>query len=297
MDYAKMHNWDDFRYFRAVAITGSYSKAAKSLFVNHSTVSRRIQALEQAHGVKLFERTQQGYQLTQAGASIYDLVEKLHDDSQKASRVLQGQDARLEGNITLTMPHDIFELFLAKPLNVFYQENSKIKFDLLVSKGLRNMANREADLAVRITASPPDYLIGSEITTLQHGVYQHDSLVEKKITPLVVWSGTHEVPEWATKHFSHPEIVLKVDDLCAMYQAVKAGFGIARMPCFLPDSMNESEVKRLSIPMPRSNWGVWVLSHEDLRNSAKINSCRAFLKETLTKNINYFDGSMSNIKE
>ena len=57
-----MHNWDDFRYFGAVAETGSFSQAAKKLMVNQSTVSRRIQALEQAHGVRLFERTQTGYQ-------------------------------------------------------------------------------------------------------------------------------------------------------------------------------------------------------------------------------------------
>lgn len=288
-----MHNWDDFRYFRAVAISGSYSQAAKDLVVNHSTVSRRIQALENSHGVKLFERTQKGYQLTQAGASIYDIVEKLHDDSQKASRILQGQDARLEGNITLTMPHDVFELILAMPLNEYYQQNPAIKFNLLVSNGLRNMANREADLAVRITPSPPDYLIGSQITTLQHGFYQRTDLAVKNHTPIVVWNGHTEMPDWAIEHFPNPEIVLKVDDLFAMYEAVKAGFGIARMPCFLPDFLNSEQVDRLPIFIPRSNWGVWVLSHEDLRNSAKINSCRAFLKETLNENIKYFDGSMS----
>lgn len=286
-----MHNWDDFRFFWAVANTGSYSQAAKQLHVNHSTVSRRIMALEEYHGVKLFERNQQGYRLTEAGSSIYDIVETLQSDSQKASRILQGQDARLEGNINLTMPHDIFELLLAKPLNDFYQKHPAIKFNLLVTNGLRNMANREADLAVRVTPSPPEYLVGSRITTLQHALYQPKNLKADVYTPIVVWSGITDMPEWAIEHCKNPEIVLKVDDLFSMHQAVKAGFGVARMPCFLPDFVNDSNVEKLPIKLPRSNWGIWVLSHEDLRNSAKINSCRKFLKDTLKLYIPYFQGN------
>ncbi|MEW6991149.1 LysR family transcriptional regulator [Colwelliaceae bacterium 6441] len=293
MSHAKMHNWDDFRYFWAVANSGSYSQAAKQLKVNHSTVSRRIQTLEQSHGVKLFERTQQGYQLTQAGASIYEIVEKLHNDSLKASRVLQGQDARLEGNINITMPHDVFEFLLAKPLKEFSQQHPAISLNLMVSNGLRNMANREADIAVRITPSPPDYLIGTQVTQLQHGLYQCKNLPVTEHTPIVVWSGINEMPTWATEHFENPKLVLKIDDLFSMYQAVKAGFGIARMPCFLPDIIGDIAVQRLPILLPRSDWGVWILHHEDLRQSAKINHCKNFLKDSIIQNISYFSGENS----
>ncbi len=286
-----MHNWDDFRYFGAVAETGSFSQAAKKLMVNHSTVSRRIQALEQAHGVRLFERTQTGYQLTEAGTSIYEIVENLQQETHKASRILQGQDARLEGMINLTMPNDLFMFLLAKPLKQFQQLHPGITFNLMVSKGLRNMANREADIAIRITATPPEYLIGSKISNLQHGLYRNPTMSIGDYTPIVVWGAEIVMPTWATDHFENPKVVLRVDDLYSMHQAVKAGFGIARMPCFVADVVSDPEVERMDIFVEQSNWGVWILHHEDLRNSAKINQCRRFLKTVLTENKSLFLGT------
>ncbi|WP_232824826.1 LysR family transcriptional regulator [Algibacillus agarilyticus] len=300
---AKMHSWDDFKYFLSVVETGSFSAAAKQLSVNHSTVSRRIQVLESSHGVRLLERTQSGYQMTEAGASIFEIAQDLKNSTLKASRILQGRDARLEGEINLTMPHDIFDYLLVSPLREFGILHPNIQFNMLVSKGLRNMANREADLAVRITANPPDYLIGSRLTTLQHAFYTSDAVSLDKKTPLVVWEGQKELPHWASEHFISPYIALRVDDLASMYRAVKAGFGIARMPCFLPDAINLEEqkqsgtqsLKRMNIEIPRSNWGVWLLSHEDLRNSARINACRQFIKKTLVNKIDLFTGKYSEI--
>lgn len=289
-----MHSWDDFRYFLAVANCGSFSEAAKQLKVNHSTVSRRIQALEAKHGVRLFDRTLNGYKMTEAGAAIYEITEQLQASTLKASRILQGQDARLEGDINLTMPHEIFDHLLAKPLHDFHQLNPNIHFNLMVSKGLRNMANMEADLAVRITATPPDYLIGTRVTKMQHGLYQARSLVIKDYTPLVVWAVEQEVPSWAFEYFDNPRVVLQVDDLHSMYQAVKAGFGIARMPCFMPDVLAERDVMRLAINLPLSDWGIWLLHHVDLRNTARINAARAFIKTALEKQLPLFRGELSN---
>lgn len=288
-----MHNWDDFRYFLAVANHGSYSVAARTLGVNHSTVSRRIHLLEERHGVRLFERTTSGYRMTEAGASIYDLVNTIHEHELKASRVLLGQDARLEGNIKLTMPHDLFESCLAEPIQQFCQQHPAIELSLLVSHGLRNLANREADIAVRLTPSPPDYLIGKRITHLQHGVYAPADWVPSHSTPIIVWGREAALPEWATTHFPRPYIALRVDDVASMHRAVQTGFGLARMPCFFPDAVNAADVKRLAIDLPRSDWGVWLLSHVDLRNTARIQTCNSFLADALTQLIPIFEGQCS----
>lgn len=290
-----MHNWDDFRYFTAVADTGSYSQAAILLGVNHSTVSRRIQALESSHGgVRLFERTTTGYRLTEAGESIYDITQNLTQQANTASRILQGQDARLEGTINLTMPNDIFMFLMAEPLARFSQLHPNISFNMLLSKGLRNMANREADLAIRVTATPPDYLIGTKIVHLQHGLYRKKGLVLNDVTPIITWGSEQGVPEWALQHCQNPRVVLKVDDLFAMHQAVKAGLGIARIPCFIADIVQDPHVERLPIHMVQSDFAVWVLHHQDLRKSAKINQCRNYLKQVLIENKSFFLGEHSN---
>ncbi len=279
-----MHNWDDYQYFLAVADQGSFSAAAKQLGVNHSTVSRRIQLMEQEHGVRLFDRTQKGYDMTDAGAAIYDIADEIRSASQRLSRVLMGQDARLAGKISLTMPHEIFQYYMAEPLQRYCDENPAINIDLQVSRGVRNLANREADMAIRLSPSPPDYLIAKPIERMQHGLYANRANAEKfatadasEPTRIIVWSNQQDVPHWAQKYCTNPEIVLRVDDLYSMYNAVKLGYGVARIPCFLPDKIAEPSVQRLPVSLPLSEWSIWLLHHPDLRSTARIQHCKRFL--------------------
>ncbi|MCF2948049.1 LysR family transcriptional regulator [Paraglaciecola aquimarina] len=292
-----MHSWDDFKIFLSVAETGSYSASARKMGVNHSTISRRIQNLESAHGVKLFERTTKGYQLTDAGEAIFDVVLQASEATNQASRMLSGHDDRLEGEIKLTMPHEIFDRFLAKPLAQFCVDYPQIKINLGVKPGLKNIANREADLAVRITPEPPEYLIGRRVTYMQHGLYVNAHWAEKikngaQNVPLVLWPHIKGLPEWSS-HFSNPQVAMYVDDLSSMYEAVRAGMGVARMPCFYPDSVNDASVIRLPIEQDLSNWGIWLLNHVDLRYSARINKCKQLLALHLEKHIPLFLGAFS----
>ena len=288
-----MTNWDDIRYFLAVARCGNLSTAAKQLGVNHSTVSRRIQALEERHGVRLFERLPSGYEMNLAASAIYELALELEAKNQQVFRQLFGQDSRLQGEINLTMPHDIFDYLLCQDLAEFKQHQPDILTNLVVAKGVKNLAAREADIAIRLTAEPPDYLIGKRVANIQHGLY---SLVNRDLSeavPIIVWSGESALPLWALEHYPKAEIAMRVDDLYSMYAAVKAGIGVARMPCYLPDVIADKTVTRLPISLPLSTWGVWVLSHVDLRNTAKVRSCREFLAEKLQARKALFEGEHS----
>jgi len=288
-----MNDWDDIRFFLAVSREGSVSGAAKTLGVNHSTVSRRIQGLESKHGVRLFSRQRDGYEMTEAACAIYEQALAIESTSQQISRTLYGQDARLEGAVNLTMPHDIFECCLAEDLAQFRLEHPGIQLNLSVTKGLRNLASREADLAIRLTPAPPDYLIGRQVAGLQHGLYSGKGVFKDGPIGLVLWSSDDEIPEWAIEHFPQAYAALRVDDLSSMYAAVKAGFGIARMPCYLPDSIAEDSVVRLPIVVPRSDWSVWVLNHVDLRKTARVQRCREFLVQALGRKQSLFEGELT----
>jgi len=289
-----MNDWDDIRFFLAVARCGNVTSAAKVLGVNHSTVSRRIRALEEKHGVRLFERIATGYEMTDAGADIYELALELEQKNSQISRHLFGQDNRLQGKINITMPHDILEFCLMDELASFRDLQPEIQLNLFVAKGLKNMATREADVAIRLTSTPPDYLIGKKVASIQHGIYGHEkfSATTGKL-PIIVWTDEDILPKWAEEHFSQAEIVMQVDDLYSMYCAVKAGIGIARMPCYLPDVIANNQVKRLKINIARSTWGIWVLSHIDLRNTAKVRCCREFLSAKLKQKKALFEGEHS----
>jgi DNA-binding transcriptional LysR family regulator len=288
-----MHSWDDYRYFHAVAHQGSFAAAAQTLGVNHSTVARRIQALETKHGVRLFERVASGYEMTEAGIAVLEVIDEMYDRSQKVSRVLQGKDSRLEGRLNLTMPHDLYECCMAEPLRTFQHQNPDIDIHLSVRYGLRDLANREADIAIRLTANPPDYLIGKCFTQLQHGIYQSDLLEVENATPVIDWADNEETPSWASSHFENPKVVLRVDDLSSMYSAVETGMGIARMPCYYPDALSAKSVKRLDIDLPRSSWGVWLLSHIDLRDTARVSHCKQFLAAEIEQLVPLFQGDNS----
>jgi len=209
---ARMNNWDDIRYFLEVARNGNVTSAARVLGVNHSTVSRRIRALEEKHGVRLFERITSGYEMTSAAATIYETALELEIKNQLISRQLFGQDSRLQGEITLTMPHDILDYCLVNDLTEFRNAHPDIQLNLLVAQGLKNLAAREADIAIRLTPAPPDYLIGNEIAKLQHGIYFNNRVSYSRNTPLVVWSDEKNIPEWAKNNFANAEIALRVDD-------------------------------------------------------------------------------------
>ena len=288
-----MNDWDDIRYFLAVARSGNVTSASKVLEVNHSTVSRRIRALEDKHGVRLFERIPSGYKMTDAAADIFEMALELESKNNQISRQLFGQDNRLQGKINLTMPHDILEFCLVDELAKFHKLHPEIQLNLYVAKGLKNMSTREADVAIRLTNAPPDYLIGKKITSLQHGIYAQESITLTGTIPIIVWSGENELPLWARTHFPEAKIVMQIDDLFSMYCAVKSGMGIARMPCYLPDSINNKGVKRLDITMDSSDWGVWVLSHVDLRNTVRVRCCREFLIEKLLLQKDLFEGHKS----
>lgn len=297
---AKMNNWDDIRFFLALCREGSASGASKVLDVNHSTVTRRIQSLEEKHGVQLFKRQREGFEMTDAAYAIYEQALGIEQQSQQISRTLFGQNTQLEGPINLTMPHDIFEYCLADDLAEFCRQHPAIELNLMVTKGLRNLASQEADLAVRLTSSPPEYLIGQPAVGLQHGIYAANSLDLTKPVGLVIWSSESGIPDWAKIALpdSHQEayIALRVDDLTSMYAAVKAGFGIARMPCYMPDSIS-ANVLRLPVQLPRSSWSVWVLNHVDLRKTVRVQHCRQFLLQALKSKQGLFEGQLSQYKQ
>lgn len=292
-----MNNWDDIRFFLTLCREGSASGAAKMLGVNHSTVTRRISSLEEKHGVQLFKRQREGFEMTEAAYAIYEQAQGIELQSQQISRTLFGQNTELAGPINLTMPHDIFEHCLADDLAEFCRLHPSIELNLMVTKGLKNLASLEADIAVRLTANPPEYLIGQPAVGLQHGIYVGPNWDANSPVGLVLWGNEVEIPGWAAQALGERAfeayVALRVDDLTSMYAAVKAGFGMARMPCYMPESMANSgdeDVKCLNISLPRSDWSVWVLSHVDLRKTVRVQKCRQFLMQALENKRKIFEG-------
>lgn len=281
-----MFNWDDMKYFLYVAQLGSYSLVAKRLGVNHSTVSRRIKAIEADMGVKLFVQTSKGYLLTEDGQEILSHAEMFEETADLISRKVFGKNQTLTGAINITMPQDIYEYFLAEPLSRISINNPKLVLNLSLTNNVQNLAVRESDIAVRLTVNPPEDLIGKEIITLNHAIYVHRDkvLLDGESVGLILLKGELSIPEWAINSFKLCHIAMRVDDLTSMYTAVKMGVGVAFMPCYLPSAINNSEVIQYKKFEPvKLNWSLWVLHHMDVRSSKKVKLLKSTIIKALTE--------------
>jgi DNA-binding transcriptional LysR family regulator len=271
-------NWNDFKFFLAVAREQSLSGAAKVLAVKHTTVARRVQALEQHLGTRLFDRSRTGYRMTQAAENLLDQVQELEERVHQLDRLAAGQDAALAGPLTLTIAHELANRLVVPNIGDFCVAFPHIELQLLLTKSMADLATMEADIAVRMTPSPPEYLIGRELMKIHHGIYGTTEALGYRAGPVnvILFRGEVEPPFWVTEHFKNHKIVLRVDDVGSMAIAVKSGLGIAKMPCFIGDT--EPDLRRLDLDIGVSKWGIWMLSHIDLRDTARVRACKDYLE-------------------
>ncbi len=274
-------SWDDLKFFLALSREGSVSAAGRALGVKHTTVARRIGALEQRLGTRLFDRLPNGYAMTQAAENMFEHALAMEALAETVERQSFGKDAELAGPLKLTVAHDLADRLILPRLRVFTEAYPHIDLQLITTTGLVDLAAREADIALRLTSKPPDYLVGREVMRLRHGVYGTTRTLQNLSEPVnvILFRSETEPPPWVTDNFSNARTVFRVDDVSSMAAATKNHLGLAKMPCYIGDS--DPGLRRLDVPLRPSDWGVWILSHVDLRASARVRVCREFLLETI----------------
>ena len=286
-------NWDDLRFFLALSREGSVSGAGRALGVKHTTVARRIRALEGRLGTRLFDRLPDGYAMTQVAENIFKHALAMEVLSQAVDREAFGRDAELAGPLKLTLGNEVADHVILPKLLIFRKAYPLIDLQLLTTTGLVDLAAREADIAVRLTPKPPDYLVGREVMRLQHGIYGTTRTLRKLSDPdVILFESETEQPPWVTENFPNAQTVLRLDDVTSMVAATRNHIGLSRMPCFIGDST--AGLRRLDVPLKPSDWGVWILSHVDLRATARVRVCREFLLETIEQQRPLIQGEKSN---
>ena len=164
-------DWDDLRYFLAVARARSLTGAAHQLQVSQPTVSRRLAAMEQTLGVKLFERGKDGYDLSAPGAEIYATANQVGEDIAEIERRLVGHDHSPTGLVTVTCTEVMSNLYLAPHFARFVQANPGIDLSINCTFQNLSLSRGEADVAVRHTNRPPDTLIGRRLVKVATAIY------------------------------------------------------------------------------------------------------------------------------
>lgn len=270
-------NWNDLRYLLALAREGTVSGAGRVLSVEHTTVARRISALEKQLGSRLFDRLPNGYVMTPVAEKLYPHAISMEEVIQVADREVFGMDEQLSGNLKLTASYDIFSRLVTPELSKFTHKYPGIVLELLSSSGLANLSGRQADIAVRLSPNPPEYLIGRKVLPLSHGVYASAKYLNKKrnTDTLVLWEHENKTPQWVADHFPKARVAIRANEILSMMESIRNHLGVGRLPCYIGDS--EPTLRRLDLNLKPSTWGIWVLSHVDLRSTARVRVGREFL--------------------
>jgi DNA-binding transcriptional LysR family regulator len=288
-------DWEDYQYFLAVAGGGSVSAAARRLGQSHSTVLRRLDKLEGALDVRLFERFQTGYVLTANGEELQSLLAPVAEGMQDIERKLSGQDAALQGTIRVTTTDTLMTMLLPA-LSEFRQTYPGIQLQVTVNNSFLNLSKRDADVAIRPSNTPPDNLVGRKLGRLRTAPYASDAYLRRR-GPIEGWAdhdwAAHEwvAPDdslahlrqarWLREHVPPERHAISVDSLLGMAAAVEAGLGAGMLLCLLADE--KPGLVRLADPDPALDTDVWILTHPDLRRVNRIRVFTAFLFDALSR--------------
>lgn len=275
-------NWDDLKVLLALSRFGSTRKAAQNMGISNTTVMRRLDALEDALGGKLFDRTPDGFRATALADHMLPVARDVEESLNETQRQVQGMDAELHGTIKVSLPLVPVEPLVAA-LARFATRYPRIELDISASDDPVDLARREADIAVRAIAKnkrPPKDIVGIKLGPIAIGYYVHRELlgdatrglreltyVRNSLNRLAL--GDLVAPEQLELNSRH-----LFDGLMPRLMAVKCQMGVAPLPSF----MTSKEPDIMLLPgVAEAHWGyVWLLHHKDLRQSARI---RALFRE------------------
>jgi len=292
--------WDDFKLVRLIAEAKGLAGAAERLGVNHSTVFRRLGQLEDAIGTKLFERHRTGYALTAAGEEMAALAERMDDDVAGFARKLAGQVLSPAGELRVTTNDTLLTHLLTPLFARFCQQCPDVRLDVVLSNQALNLSKRDADVAIRATDTPPETLVGRRAATLawalygraadfpQPGTLDLPTLFAHAWVALGDNLGAVKAARFVRERVAPERIVYKVNTVLGLTEAVEAGIGIGPLPCFIADA--RAALLRLAPPNSYFSTGLWLLTHPDLRHSARVRVFLDFLAAEITKLRKYLEG-------
>jgi DNA-binding transcriptional LysR family regulator len=270
-------SWDEFRLVKAISDSRSLGGAARRLGLNHSTVFRRLAAIEAAVGARLFERSRAGYEPTEAGSEMVALAETMADSIVQFERSVAGRDGRPTGELRVTTVHAIGQSFLPAIIAQFHAQNPGVIVELILSREILNLSRREADVAIRLTNEPPETLIGRRICWVRWALYRRRDLVLSlgasgiDPAPFVGFgdqAGPASARRWIAANIPPRRIAAKVNSIHAMHDLVVQGLGWAVLPCFLGE--RSPALIREGAILTDLDIGLWILTHTDLRRSARV---------------------------
>lgn len=264
--------WEDIRYFLALTRQGSLSGAARALAVEHSTVARRVETLEQALGLRLFDRLPRGWQLTTEGEDMVGLAEQMEEDAFAFERTAIGAGA-LRGTVRISVPPSLASLFLVPRIAAVRERWSGISLEVIGELREVNLSRREADLALRLGRPSEPGLVVRALGKIGFGLYARAGYIareENTWTFIGFDESLSHVPQqkWLDQYAANRPFSLRSNDQIALHSAARSGLGIACLPHY--QARDDTELVQISTTTPVPSRDVWLVLHADVRRSPRV---------------------------
>lgn len=293
-------DWDDLRVALAIAENGTISGAAISLHISHPTLSRRLQRMERRLGTRLFERTPLGLRPTAAGEEVRELALRLRGDIAALERHIGGRDEGNVGTVRLTAPDAVSEYLLPNVLRALCSTHPQLRIDLLVSNDVLPLAQRTADIALRVTSKPAESLRGRQVGAVEMAVYASHQLAPRhgQALPSAPWIGFDAglacsgPGVWLAQNVPDTAVRFRANTLLGAAQAVKSGIGFGVLPCFVGRSL--AGVGQVGEPISGLAQPLWLLMHTDAARIPRVRTASAALASEIKKAsglLSGYDGS------
>ena len=271
-------DWDDYRVVLLIAEAGSLSGAAGKAAVSHPTMFRRINAIEDKLGVRLFERFRSGYQPTLAGEEVVAVARRIAELTNETERRIEGRDLRPSGRVRIATTDSLLVGLLSPDIARFRRLEPDITLEIAASNAVSDLSLREADIAIRPTSAPDPHLVGRKLGAIRHGLYAGRSfelggaaLHDLRTRP---WLGPGPsmayglLHAWMKENRFDAACVYRADTVLGLYAAAREGVGLAVLPCYLAEQ--DRELVRIGSHADDIAVDLWLLTHSDLRHTARV---------------------------
>jgi DNA-binding transcriptional LysR family regulator len=288
-----MYDWNDLRFFLEVARRGKLTSAATALDVNHTTVARRIEALEQRLGAHLFNKTPGGYMLTAAGAQLVHMAEDVESRCVHIANAVGRQDEVLRGSIRVGVPEGFGTRFLAPRMAQFYALYPGIDVELVAGTQFLSISKREADLAITLSRPRVGRVVAGKLSDYMLHLYGSAAYLKGK-APIKTVSDlrNHALIGYVDDLIYAPQlryldevvpqarVKFRSSNINAQFAAADAGLGLCVLPAFMTEGTRLKVILENEIAIRRS---FWISMHEDFTHVERVTVVRDWIRKVVTE--------------
>jgi DNA-binding transcriptional LysR family regulator len=281
-----MFDWNDLKAFLAVAREGSTLGASRALGVNQTTVARRVESLEQALELKLFERGQSGSRLTEAGRDLLAEAEKVERAARAFANRAQSHRRGIAGALRVTCIELMANMTLTPAVAEFRRRHPEVQVEVIISDDMLDIEGGEADVAIRTGAILAESnLVARKLVDYTFRLYCSRDYAARRGVPATLQAlpdhdlvGGHGMMDgmpgivWMYEQAGGKAPASRCNTLTNLVHAVRAGLGISALPSVLADS--DPELVRCSEVIAPASSSAWIVTRRDLKDTPRV---RAFL--------------------